>query len=132
MHKCQRFSALAAMGADYEEELALLLTFVLNRWRASRSVRVDDGVAKPRRSGLRASPRAEIPLVWIDVPYFRRADDLPLGITRGYLVAFGDVSRANPLASKPVEVSEFGMTPAARARVAAVKDSTDDHPFTDF
>jgi len=59
------------------------------------------------RLGVRrdAKPR-EIPGVRIDVANLWRADDLSFGVTRGDLVALGDVTRLDPLARYPIMVAE--------------------------
>ena len=68
------------------------------------------------RLGVRrdAKPR-EIPGVRIDVANLWRADDLSFGVTRGDLVALGDVTRLDPLARYPIMVAEG----TGRARVHA-------------
>ena len=61
-------------------------------------------------------PWCEIARVRIHVADLRLSDDLPLGITRGDLVALGDVSRASPLAGKPVAVAELEEFEATHTR----------------
>ena len=60
-------------------------------------------------------PWREIACVRIYVANLWRADDLSFGVTRGDLVALGDVTRLDPLARYPIMVAEG----TGRARVHA-------------